>query len=90
MAARFTPPPRSGSEDSPCPIVATSPNLAAGLLAGGSAWSSPARAEPGRLAKDYSTPEHAMPPEWETMRGLDQHAAMLLYPGFTALDLVGP
>ena len=35
-------------------------------------------------------PAQAMPPGWEAMTKLDQHAAMLLYPGFTALDLVGP
>lgn len=67
----------------------------AGLLAGWPGLPEPARAETSDLAqprptRDDRTPEHAVPPEWETMRALDQQAAMLLYPGFTALDLVGP
>ena len=63
--------------------------LVASALASVPLLRSTAQAETSGV-NDPRPPGASMPPAWEAMTGLDQHAAMLLYPGFTALDLVGP
>jgi putative intracellular protease/amidase len=61
----------------------------AGALVAGAGHAANTETAPPTPARVVSTPEHdmsAMPPSWMG----DDRIAMLLYPGFTALDLVGP